>query len=377
MKVIGIVVEYNPFHNGHLYQINKIREMYKDAIIVVAMSGNYTERGEFSVIDKWDKASISLSYGVDAVLEIPYVFSTQSADTFAYASICMLANFGVDTLVFGSESNNLEKLMNAARVQINNDSFDQLVKTYVSQGFNYPTSLSKSIFDLTGENINESNDILAVSYIKEILKNHYNIKVMPLKRTNSFLDLSSDDTIVSAMNIRKRLIENEDVSKYVPSNVLGHFRTIDSNKYFDLLKYKIISEKTFLNKYHLVEEGLSNRIYKAVLKSNNMEELINNIKSKRYTVLRINRILLNIFTGFTKEEAKKYKVLEYIRILGLSKEGRKYYKSIKDNINVPVINKFSKYDMLQTELKVTILYSIIVNDSELVKDEIKKHAVII
>lgn len=377
MKVVGIVAEYNPFHNGHLYQINKVKDLYKDAIIIVAMSGNYTERGEISVMDKWDKANVALNYGVDIVLEIPYVFSTQSADTFAYASINMLASFGIDTLVFGSESNNLEKLMNAARVQINNPAFDALVKSYIKKGLNYPSSLSKSIHDLTGENISDSNDILAVSYIKEILKNHFDIKVMPIKRTNSYLDVSSDDSIVSAMNIRKKLYEGADVSKYVPSKVLETFRIVDEDFYYSMLKYKIISEKFSLDKYHLVDEGLSNRIYDAVLSSATYESLVNNIKSKRYTVTRINRTLLNIFTGFTKEEAKKFKVLEYIRVLGLSKKGRSHYKSIKEDINMPVITKFGRYDMLQLELKVTHLYSLLVRDNKISDEEIKNHATMV
>ena len=375
MNVIGIVAEYNPFHNGHLYQIKKVREIYKDAIIIVALSGNFTERGTFSILDKWDKTRLALQYGVDVVLEIPFVFCNQSADSFSYAAIKLLSEFGIDTLVFGSESNNLELLTNTARVQINNPSFDNLLRKFIKEGNNYPTSLSKAIYELTNEKVSESNDLLAVSYIKEILKNNLNITVLPIKRTNTYLDTESDEDIVSADNIRKKLLLGKDISRHVPSLTKEFIRFLDYDKFFMLLKYKIISDKDEIKRYHLVDEGIHNRIYEAALISNNIYELISNIKTKRYTFNKINRILINIFTGFTKEMANKFKTLEYIRILGFSVNGQKYYKNIKKKVSIPVINKFQKYDMLQLELKVTILYSFIVNDFSLRDKEVRNFAI--
>ena len=118
MNVIGIVTEYNPLHNGHIYQIKKIKEMYPDSIIVVAMSANYTMRGEISVLDKWTKTKLCLENGIDIVLEIPFIYANQSSDIFSYAAIKMLSAFKIDTLVFGSESNNLDKLKAISKVQI-------------------------------------------------------------------------------------------------------------------------------------------------------------------------------------------------------------------------------------------------------------------
>ncbi len=376
MNVIGIVAEYNPFHNGHVYQINKVKEMYPLSVIVVALSSHYTERGDISVLSKWDKTRIALEMGADIVLEIPFVFSNQSADIFSYAAIKMLSEFNIDTLVFGSECNDKEKLIKIASAQIDNPKFDELVKLYISEGYNYPTSLSKAIYDLTHEHVQESNDLLAVSYIKEIIRNKLDIKIVPIKRTNSFLDIESDEEIISAGNIRNRLKDGQDISKYVPSMVCDYVRKVDYEELFNLIRYKIISEKDNLGKYHLIDEGLENRIYESAIKSKSMNELLENIKTKRYTYNKINRTLINIFVGFTKAEASKFKRLEYIRILGFTDKGREYFKSIKDKIKVPVINKFEKYDMLELELKVTALYALIVHDVSLIEDEIKRHTII-
>lgn len=373
MKVIGIVVEYNPFHNGHIYQIKKVKEMFPESIIIVALSGYFTERGEISIIDKWDKAFLALKYNVDIVLEIPFIFSNQSADTFSYASIKMLNEFNIDTLVFGYEELEKESLIKIAKTQIENKDFDILVKEYLNKGYNYPTSVGKSIYDLTNINIIKSNDLLAVSYIKEIIKNNYNIDILPIKRTNNYLDIESSNNIVSACNIRNKLNNKENISKYVPKETLNYIKDIDYSFIFNLLKYKIISEKDNLEEYHLVTEGINNRIYKSILNSQNMQEFINNIKSKRVTTNKINRILINILVGFTKKEAKKYKSVQYIRILGLSKNGRIYYKKIKDKTKLPIYVKFEKNDILDIEYKVSLIYSIITKENT---NETKRHTIL-
>lgn len=374
MKVIGIVTEYNPFHNGHLYQIKKIKEMYPDSIIIIAMSGNFTERGEISIINKWDKTKLALKYGIDIVLEIPFVFSNQSADTFSYAAIKMLSEFKIDTLVFGSESADSDLLIKNAKVQINNKDFDSLVKEYMDKGYNYPTSLSKSIYKLTKTKVVGSNDILAVSYIKEIIKNNCNIEIVPIKRTNSFLDITSDEEIVSAMNIREKVRLNNDINKYVPNETIKYVKGYDKEKLFKFLKYKIISDKNILDGYHLIDEGIHNRIYNAVVKSETYDDFVFEVKTKRITYNKINRILINILTSFTKDEAMNFKNLEYIRVLGFSKVGKNYYKSIKKDIKLPVIFKYESYPMMDIEYRSTLIYNLITDTDE---DEIKKHVILL
>ena len=152
MHVIGIICEYNPFHNGHIYHLEKIREMFKDSPIILVMSGNFTQRGDVSLIDKWTKTSIALNY-VDLVIELPFVFSTASADIFAYGAINILKNLNVDALVFGTETLSAPKLEEIAKTQ-KQKKFDKLVKKYLDEGLNYPTSLSKAVYDLTNIKIN-------------------------------------------------------------------------------------------------------------------------------------------------------------------------------------------------------------------------------
>lgn len=373
MQIIGIVTEYNPFHNGHLYQIKKIKEMYPDSVIIVAMSGNYTMRGEISVLDKWNKTNIAINNGIDIVLEIPFIYSNQSSDIFSYAALKMLNEFKIEKLVFGSETNNIDLLSLASSVQIDNKKFDSLVKEYMSKGYNYPSSIGKSIYELTGIKIKESNDILGVSYIKEILKNKYNIKPISIKRTNNFKTNTKKSNIISAYEIREFLNKNESIKEYVPNNVTPYVKKVDYEKLFNLIKYKVISEKNSLNKYHLIDEGIENRIYEGVIKYDNYDDLVKYISNKRVTINKVNRILINIFVGLTKEEASN-KELSYIKILGLSKNGKKYYSKIKKDINVKVCNKFEK-DIMNTELKASYLYSIITNDNTIFKSEIINHTI--
>lgn len=375
MQIIGIVTEYNPFHNGHLYQIKKIKEMYPDSVIIVAMSGNYTMRGEISVLDKWNKTNIAINNGIDIVLEIPFIYSNQSSDIFSYAALKMLNEFKIEKLVFGSETNNIDLLSLASSVQIDNKKFDSLVKDYMSKGYNYPSSIGKSIYELTGIKIKESNDILGVSYIKEILKNKYNIKPISIKRTNNFKSNTKKSNIISAYEIRKFLNKNESIKEYVPNNVTPYIKKVDYEKLFNLIKYKVISEKNSLNKYHLIDEGIENRIYEGVIKCDNYDDLVKYISNKRVTINKVNRILINIFVGLTKEETSN-KELSYIKILGLSKNGKKYYSKIKKDINIKICNKFEK-DIMNTELKASYLYSIITNDKSIFNSEIKEHTKVI
>lgn len=371
MNIIGIVVEYNPFHNGHLYQINKVKELYPDSTIIVVMSSSFTQRGEISILNKWQKTEISLHYGIDLIIELPYIFSVQGADKFAKGAITILNSLKIDTLVFGSETTDLKKLLSVSKIQLNNKNFDKKLKVYLNEGINYPTAISKTIKDLTKYSIKESNEILAISYIKEILKQNDKINIVPILRDKNYEDMKLSEKIESATIIRNKLKIKENIKKYVPSFTYKYLKnvSIDYNKYFLFLKYKILSSKD-LSIFLDVNEGIENRILKAAAISNNLEELINNIKSKRYTYNKICRMLNHILIGFTKESNIKYQNIDYIRILGFSNKGKKHLNNIKKEINLPILSKFNnKYELLQFELSITKIYSIILNDSKLIEKE--------
>ncbi len=367
MKSVGIICEYNPFHNGHLYHLNKVKEMFPDYTIILVMSGNFTERGDMSIINKWDKTDIALHYGVDLVIELPFVFASQSADIFARGSIQILNSLNVDYLVFGSESNDINKLIEMAKIQLDNKKYNSLVKDYMSEGINYPTALSKALYDLTGKKIIKPNDILGVTYIREILKLNSKIKPITIKRNDNYNCTELEDFMSSATSIRYALKNNSDVSKQVPEYVLPFLNKLHFiDDYFGILKYNILNNMDSLDKFQTVDEGIDNRIKKYIINSKSLDELILKIKTKRYTYNKLNRMFTHILCNFTKEEASLFKDIEYIRVLGFSNNGRLYLNNIKKDVDIPIITNFSsiKSKMLDIEFRTTCVYACLLEEKE-------------
>ena len=360
MQAIGIIAEYNPLHNGHYYQIRTIKEKYPNHVIVLVMVGNYTERGEVAIIDKFSRTEIALNHGIDLVIELPYPFSTQSADYFAYGGITLLEELQVERVIFGSESNDLNTIKTIAEAQIENNEFEKLVKIYSRLGKNYPTAIACAIKDLTGKEIEEPNDLLGISYVKTILKNKYKIIPETIKRTNSYHSKELKTNISSGTAIREALKRNESVENQIPNDTTSYYNNIHKmDDYFDLLKYKILTEED-LSKYQLVEEGIDKKLKREIQHSTNYDDFIKRIKSKRYTYNKLSRMLLHILCNFTKEKAKQWQKPEYIRILGFNKKGRDYLNQIKKELTLPIISKITKNknSMLQFELETTSIYNI-------------------
>ena len=368
MKIIGIIAEYNPFHNGHLYQINKIKESYPNSILIGVVSSSFTQRGDISILNKWDKTKVALDNGLDLVVELPFVYATQSSDIFAKGAIDILNKLKIDTLVFGTESDNIDKINQLADIQINNKEYNDKVKEYLDTGLNYPTSLNKALEDFSQYKVETPNDLLALSYIKEIKRNNYNIEVINIKRTTSYHGEDIKENITSASNIRKLYLEGKDISKLIPYSQDILYK-INMNNCFNYMKYKIITEESNLNKYQTVDEGIENRIIKIINSSNNYEELIQNIKTKRYTYNKISRMLLHMLTSFTKEEASNL-TIDYIRILGFTTNGKRYLNKIKKDIEVPIITRYKKgiSKVFDIELRITKIYDIITKNNEVDKE---------
>lgn len=372
MEKIGIICEYNPFHYGHKYHINEIKKMYPDSMIVLVMSGPFTQRGDASIINKWDKARIALDNNVDLVIELPFVFATQGADIFSHGAIEILKYLKVDKLVFGSESNNIRELKDLAMSALNNKAYDILVKDYLSKGVNYPTALSKALSDLNGTIINTPNDLLGLCYIKEIIRQKANIEPISIKRTNDYHDKELKDFITSATSIREGIKNKQSIVKYLPNNVIEYINNVFIDDYFDLIKYKILTED--ISNIQTVDEGIENRIKKYIYVSNSLEELINNVKTKRYTYNKLKRMFLHILCNFTKDEARKNKNVKYIRVLGFNKVGQKYLKEIKKDIGVPIITNYTKENskLLEIDFRVNSVYSyIFTNALTLTQNEFK------
>lgn len=360
MKKVGVIAEYNPFHNGHVYHLNKVKKMFPDSYLILVLIGNFTQRGEISVINKWDKTKIALNYGYDLVVELPFLFATQSASFYAKGAVEILDKLDCDYLVFGSELNDVKTLEGLVNTTYKNKNYESLVKKYVDKGNNYPASCSLALKDLTGKLIDKPNDVLALEYVKCIKLLNSKIKPISIKRTNDYHEEDINKKITSATSIRRNLTDTKKIKNTMPKDSISFISDINHDKYFDLIKYQIVSSDN-LNDYLDVDEGIENKLKKVISNSNNLNELILNVKSKRYSYNKIQRMLLHIVCKIKKEENNLN--LNYIRILGMSNNGRKILKEIKNKIDIPIITKYKKeYDVLFTiDKRVNLIYSLLTN----------------
>lgn len=356
MKTIGIIAEYNPFHNGHLEHIRKIKELEKDSLIILVLNGYFLQRGEISILTKEDKTKIALENRIDLVVELPFIYGTQSADIFALNAIKILDSLNVDEIIFGSESNNVNLLNKIADIELNNKYFQTLLKKYLSEGYSYPTSLSKAL--KLEEDFNHPNDLLGISYIKAIKMINSHIVPKTIKRTSNYHDIESNEKIVSASNIREKIKKKEDITKYLPEYVIPYIKTTKS--YFEFLKYKILTDND-LSKYLTVDEGIENRLKKAVIESSSLEELIEKVKTKRYTYNKINRMFIHILIGLTKEDNSNSE-LSYIKVLGFNTRGKEYLNQIKKESKIPItVNRNSI--VYKYEMKASLVYDLLTNQN--------------
>ena len=373
MKSVGIICEYNPFHNGHLYHIKKLKELFPNYVIVLVLSGNITQRGELSILSKWEKTEIALTFGIDLVIELPFVFSSQSADTFCFGALKLLNSIGIEKLVFGSEIGNSEVLIKCAKTQLYSKEYQEKVQQYLKIGMNYPTSLAKALEEETGFSISTPNDLLGLGYIKEIIKNNYPIEAIAIQRTNDYHSKELTGTISSATSIRKRLKNKESIENTIPPIVLQYLeRPIFLENYFPFIKYKILSEEN-LEKYETVDDKVCNRLKDKILNSENLEDFLSKMKTKYYTYNRLMRMCTHILFSFTKEENKKGRNQFYLRILGFSEVGRNYLNQKKKEIYVPIITNYSNdsENMLELEIRITKILSLI-KGNEFLEEEIKR-----
>jgi predicted nucleotidyltransferase len=353
MEIIGIIAEFNPFHNGHLYYISKIKEMHPDSIVILVLNGYFLQRGEMSCQTKEDKTTIAMKANVDIVLELPVLFGTQSADIFAHTAVSILNYFHINTLIFGSEINNPLKILELAKKQTNKD-FDQLVKQNMDKGINYPTAIAKALdmdFEYT------PNDLLGISYAKCIIKEKYKIQIETIKRTNDYHDLDSNDSIISASNIRNKIKNKTTINKYMPDYSYQKVIHLNELKLYELLKYKIINEPN-LKQYLDVDEGIDALLRKNILIADNIEALILKTKSKRYTYNKIRRMLTHILLGITKLDAKEK--ISYINVLGFNDKGLRYLNSIKKDIKIPLKKDYNSIQY-KKELQASLIYDLLNN----------------
>lgn len=357
--MVGIICEYNPLHNGHIYHLKKIKKMFPDEIITLVLAGNFLNRGDVSVLEKYDKTLLALDY-VDLVVELPTVFATQSADIYAYGAISILENLKCNYIVFGSELDDIEKLFKIAHLTLENK---LQTKKYLKQGYNHPTSISLALKEYTDLEINSPNDLLGISYLKAIIKLKSKIKPITIKRTTDYHNPFIEGKISSATSIRQLIYNNQNIENYVPNNTLIYIKNISLNDFFLIIKHKILTED--LTVYQDIDLNLNNVLKKNIIKSKNIDQLINSVKSKNYTYNKIKRNLVHILCCIKKGNYQ----LEYIRILGFNQKGKNYLNKIKKDVKLPLVTNYD--DLLKQEILVDNIYAIVTNDIKPIKPIIK------
>ncbi|AMC93463.1 hypothetical protein AOC36_05560 [Erysipelothrix larvae] len=328
LKIAGIVVEYNPFHNGHIYHIEKTRNLTQCDVLIAIMSSNFVQRGEPAIIDKWERTRAALNHGVDLVLELPTHIVLQSAQQFATHAVDMLALAGVTDLVYGSETLEIPQL-----TDFNADLIDQ--------GFSYAKAKNSDH--------KAPNNILGAYYEQAAQKHH--ITTHRILRTNQYHSEEINDSIVSASAIRKAVLNYQDIIHTTPMSLdVNALYSIED--YYPFIQYEIIKENKTLNSRFLMREGLENKLYKEALLHDKYEDFLEACISKRYTASRIRRSLMHIYLHTPQHMPPQ----TTLRVLGMNGVGRNYLKTQKNNAKFATLFKETQYK--DFEERASLLYAL-------------------
>ncbi|QDY86573.1 nucleotidyltransferase [Mycoplasma anserisalpingitidis] len=298
---VGIIAEYNPFHNGHIFQINWIKKQFPNSKIIVALSKKYTQRGELAILSYRKRKKIAKSYGVSKVIPLNVMDTSQAAHIFAQRAIFKLNKQGINYLVFGCESSDINIFIECANLIKNNlDKYNFLVKKYLKEkGNSFPKATNLALQELSGRNIELPNDILANEYVKTIIFNNLDIIPLTHERTVNYHSLDVNDKFASATKIRDMFHNGEDFSKFTPVPRKWFIKKTIQNSYQKLQKIIRNSSPEKLRKYKMVDEGIEN-LFKKHIESSDYDSFVQKCVSKRYTSSRIKRTLLFILLKIKK-----------------------------------------------------------------------------
>lgn len=347
MKATGIVVEYNPFHNGHKYHLQKTKELNPNNIIIAVMSGDFVQRGEPSIIDRWTKTKMALANGVDLVIELPVFYSSQSAEIFAKGAVGILEELKCESMVFGSESGKIDELKRISTLQ-ESEEFKIKLKERLKSGDSYPTAHSSTMKEILGESELNSNDILGLEYIKAIRYWKSSIIPMTLKREKvGYHDTNIVGDFASATKIREHLKKNEEISSIVTQESFNTLKEYSNFTYMEnfypFIRYELIKNSNNLSNIQDMEIGFENRLLENAIKFINYDEFFKSISNRRYTTGRVQRVLTHTLLALTTnitEEVKKS--IPYVRVLGFNSKGREYLSYLKKFDNSKIITSYKK-----------------------------------
>lgn len=382
MKVVGLITEYNPFHNGHLYHLNKSKEITGSDFCIALMSGSFVQRGAPAIYDKYVRASMALEAGADLVLEMPVAFSTASAKEFAAYGVALFSALqAVDTVVFGSECGNLEQLDTLASFLVEETTaYSAALKEYVKSGMTFPEARQHTLSSLLPPEISSlldtPNNILGVEYLKAAKTLHSSMEFQTIMREgNSYHDNSLGETFVSASAIREALQAGTSIEglrpflpPFVP-NLMAKEIPVFLNDFSSALNYRIwesgdSSKATIAD----MTPELAARIQKNTMEFDTFENRIKTLKSRQFTYTRVSRALLHLLLNMEEREIQSFKdagYAPYARVLGFRKSAGPLLSYLKDKSTIPIVTKIADakgylspiaFELLQQEIRAAHLY---------------------
>ena len=426
IKTAGIIAEYNPFHNGHHYQIQELRRLTGADYVVVAMSGDFVQRGEPAIFDKYTRTRMALCGGADLVVELPVLFATSSAEDFTSCGVALLAKLGVDLLCFGSESGDLKKLQKAAEILVKEpEAWKILLKEHLKKGETYPTARSLATTEYTKDPelaalLSSPNNILAIEYLKALKKRSSPVTPVTIQRQGagyhdvqleqeeSFRSVSENKFFASASAIRSLIQNNgfdsdtitEKLRSQIPSDALSALISegaLDTPVFPDdlttLLNFRLLSltqEQKGFSTFSDLSPELASRLAKQTLQFASCTERIDHLKTKGYTYTRISRALLHLLLGITSEQvfhARSLDYAPYARILGFQKSSALLLSHLREKSQIPLITKTADagklltpdaLDILETDFFASHLYqAILAGKGRHIRNEYTKSVIIV
>ncbi|SHH39325.1 nucleotidyltransferase [Thermosipho atlanticus] len=370
MKVLGLIVEYNPMHNGHLYHLNEAKKLINPDFTVAIMSGNFCQRGEPAIVNKYARTEMALRNGIDIVFELPTVFAIQDAGNFAFGAIATLDKLKfVTDFVFGSESNDVNFLNQIAEILYKQpQKFDTIIKRELKKGLSYPNARKYALqkflkFENSKiEKLEKSNDILGIEYIHSLLKLKSKIKYHTIKRIGSnYNETELKGKISSATAIRNAIKNNLNFSATLPTINLkiltNEFENGRGPVFLESLESFVIPylrtlTREKIEKIYGFKEGLDIRFLKAASNAGSIQEFLDLVKTKRFTYSRIRRLILYTLFNMKKEfvELSNTYGPQYLRILGFTKKGQKFLSNIKKHVEIPIISTASLYKKILNKI---------------------------
>lgn len=380
MKAVGVVVEYNPFHNGHALHIEQSKKVTGADVAIAVMSGHFLQRGEPALVDKWHRTKMALQNGVDIVIELPYVFCTGKATVFAEGAIQLLSAMRCDSFAFGSEQGTIDPFLNTALLlHENQNEYNSLIKRFVATGISYPQSLYLAYEQLKQKkpqdyiDLSLPNNILGYHYIEAVYRLNLQIQPVTIQRVHAGYhdSIQSNSSIASATGIRKAIFEQQsvkEIQRYVPKATFeqlhewqNHYsKFIHWESFWPLLRFSIMRyTPEDLTQFADVSEGIEYALVKYAKISDTFLQFMYYIKSKRYTWTRLQRMLTHIYTGITKIQLHQNTTPSYIRLLGMTSKGQEYLSKNKKAFRLPLISRVAsiKDPILALDIRASEMYA--------------------